>query len=70
MVNGLVPKEWRWGGDIAKLYAELVEEEYDDGSVDMPKRFQGIPVLPMRASGVACIGKKPYVSLLNKTETL
>lgn len=72
-VNGLIPKEWRWGSDVAGLYASLVREAIINGSMDiefgaieMPKRFQGLPVLPMAARGVACIGKRPYVSLLEK----
>ena len=65
-VNGLIPKEWRWGNDIANLYADLIEEESPFSDIQMPKRFQGLPVFPMQALGVACIGKKPYVSLLKK----
>lgn len=72
MVNGLLPREWRWGPDVACLYANMMEEQIANGDVDgigiidMPKRFQGLPVMPMAASGVACIGKRPYVSLLEK----
>ncbi len=67
-VNGLIPKEWRWGPDVANLYADLVEEESPFADIQMPRRFQGIPVVSMRALGVACIGKKPYVALLQNKE--
>ena len=71
-VNGLRPIEWRWGNDVACLYAESVHEQILNGDIDasdgiqMPRFFQTLPVRPMRALGVACIGKKPYVSLLKK----
>jgi len=61
-VNGLAPKEWRWGFDASQLYAAATG--LPDGF--LPYRHQGLPVHPMRALGVACIGKKPYVSLLKK----
>jgi hypothetical protein len=67
--------EWRWGNDTACLYAHLVQEQINNGDmevsfggIEMPKRFQGLPVFPMRANGVACIGKKPYASLLENKD--
>jgi len=64
MVNGLIPKEWRWGADTAALYAIASQSPLGF----LPYRHQGLPVFPMAALGVACIGKKPYVSLITKDE--
>lgn len=73
MVNGLRPMEWRWGHDAICVW--LNSKEYA-GEFKIIKNlpftvFQGLMVYPMddlNQTGVACIGKKPYVSLLEKSE--
>ena len=69
MVNGLVPQRWHWGYDAI---LEHLKANPPQGcpEVRVPFNqpytvFQGMLVFPMRSFGVACIGKKPYLSLLN-----
>lgn len=72
MANGLVPQRWHFGRDA--ILAHLIANPLP-GNEDVTVKwnqpftvFQGMLVYPMRALGVACIGKKPYVSLLEKSE--
>ena len=62
LVNGLRPKEWRWGRDAVHAFRTHPMQAYMvacDPPLSFPKGalliWQDLPVYPMRASGVACI---------------
>lgn len=70
-VNGLRPKEWRWGRDAITAFRRYsVSSSAAHGSIyaascfhapvsSLPKGalliWQDLPVYPMQASGVACV---------------
>lgn len=64
LVNGLRPKEWRWGRDAVTAFRihQLMWKPYlvqCDPPPNFPKGalliWQDLPVFPMQASGVACV---------------
>jgi len=73
-VNGLIPKEWRWEAGLANaLHNTSYDKLYElpNGASIELMRHQGLPVYLMadpNQTGVACIGKKPYVALLENKE--
>lgn len=65
LVNGLTPKEWRWGADVRKAFRrDPMLHNYMiacDPPPNLPKGalliWHDLPVFPMKANGVACIAR-------------
>lgn len=73
LLNALIPQRWHWGLDMIEQWLKAHEYKGNFQIVRGEKitTFQGLPVYPMAnlsVTGVACVGKKPYVSLLEKSE--
>jgi hypothetical protein len=67
IVNGLTPKEWRWGADAVRAFKSHPMHNYMvacDPPLNFPKGcllvWQDLPVFPMRANGVACVARSSY----------
>lgn len=66
-VNGLRPKEWRWGRDAVTAFRidQLLWKQYSVPCVPPPNFpkgalliWQDLPVYPMQARGVACVAHR------------
>lgn len=56
-VNGLTPKEWRWGADAVRAFRRDPPPSFPKGALLV---WQDLPVFPMQANGVACVARSTY----------
>ncbi len=68
LVNGLTPREWRWGRDVLRSFRGnmpmIVVADATYPATPLPAGalliWHDLPVFPMRANGVACVARSNY----------
>ncbi len=68
LVNGLTPREWRWGREVIKWFRDnmpmpvVADATYP--ATPLPSGalliWHDLPVYPMRVNGVACVAHTTY----------